>query len=59
MSNAVRPTDAKAQEAEVPVARSLTPAEVASYKALMQAALQVERPTAPFDAVQLVAEGRR
>jgi prevent-host-death family protein len=39
--------------------RSLTGAEVAGVRALMGSLLRIERPTAEFDAVELVGEGRR
>lgn len=39
--------------------RSLTPAEVASFRALMGALPRFERPASWFDAVALVREGRR
>jgi prevent-host-death family protein len=39
--------------------RSLTPAEVAGYRALMSSLTRIGRPTTAFDAVELVGEGRR
>lgn len=46
----------------VPIAaepRRLTEAEVTTFRVLMQALARVERPQAPFDAVDLVRDGRR
>jgi prevent-host-death family protein len=46
----------------VPIAthpRSLTASEVATVRALMDAVLRIPRPLEPFDAVALIAEGRR
>ncbi len=42
-----------------PGPRSLTSAEAAGYRALMASLDRFERPTAEFDAVALIAEGRR
>ncbi len=39
--------------------RTLTPAEVAGYRALMASLGRIQRPTSEFDAVELVGEGRR
>jgi prevent-host-death family protein len=39
--------------------RSLTVAEVATYRALMASLGRIERPDSEFDAVALVGEGRR
>ncbi|HND31715.1 MAG TPA: type II toxin-antitoxin system prevent-host-death family antitoxin [Myxococcota bacterium] len=46
----------------VPVAtdpRPLTRAELAGVRALMGSLSRIDRPPAPFDAVELVGEGRR
>jgi prevent-host-death family protein len=42
-----------------PGPRMLTPAETASVRALMGSFRRIERPTAEFDAIELVGEGRR
>lgn len=42
-----------------PGPRPLTDAEVASVRALLASLHRIERPTAGFDAVELVGEGRR
>jgi len=42
-----------------PSPRPLTHAEAATYRALMTSLLRVERLGEPFDAAELVAEGRR
>ena len=42
-----------------PQPRPLTDAEVASFRALMTSLRRIERPPEAFDAVELVAEGRR
>lgn len=39
--------------------RSLTAAEVATYRALLAGVGRIQRPAAEFDAVELVREGRR
>ena len=39
--------------------RRLTAAEIAAVRALIAGLARIERPSAPFDAVDLVAEGRR
>ncbi len=39
--------------------RPLTDPEVASVRALMKSLYRLERPPGPFDAVELIAEGRR
>lgn len=39
--------------------RSLTAAEVAGYRALVAGLTRIPRPDEPFDAVDLVREGRR
>jgi len=39
--------------------RRLTAAEVATVRALMDALARIPRPSEPFDAVGLLAEGRR
>jgi antitoxin (DNA-binding transcriptional repressor) of toxin-antitoxin stability system len=46
----------------VPIAvepRTLSPAEMATVRALMDALGRIPRPTGSFDAVPLVADGRR
>lgn len=42
-----------------PGPRSLTPAEAATYRALMASLVRFERPTSEFDAVELIGRGRR
>jgi prevent-host-death family protein len=42
-----------------PGPRSLTPAEVATYRVLMASLGRIERPASEFDAVELIGEGRR
>jgi prevent-host-death family protein len=42
-----------------PGPRALTSAETAGFNALMIALSRIERPTSEFDAVELIAEGRR
>lgn len=42
-----------------PGPRSLTVAETAGFRALMSGLSRIDRPTAEFDAVELVREGRR
>jgi prevent-host-death family protein len=39
--------------------RHLTPTEIATVRALMDALARIPRPAEPFDAVVAVAEGRR
>ncbi len=39
--------------------RSLTPAELAAHRALVAGLARIPRPDTPFDAVELVGEGRR
>lgn len=39
--------------------RRLTPAEIATVRAQIAGLARIERPNAPFDAVDLIAEGRR
>ena len=54
--------DGEAAARLVPVERSpraLSSAELAAYRALMASLSWIERPDASFDAVELVAEGRR
>lgn len=39
--------------------RPLSPAESAGYRALFDGLARIDRPTTEFDAVELVAQGRR
>ena len=43
----------------LPDPRPLTGAELAGVRALMGSLRRIDRPTAEFDAVELVGEGRR